>query len=81
MASPVDTRLLELLRTRMDVVSDREHYARDPAGHLERLRRADADLREMVGSLPPNTHPELRHFLERQSYAKAVDWLQAHSGS
>jgi len=30
----------------------------------------------MIGFLPASTPPELRHYLERQSYQKAVAWLE-----
>lgn len=30
----------------------------------------------LAASLPPETDPELRHFLQRKSYTKAREWLQ-----
>ena len=35
-----------------------------------------AHLDALVVALPADCDPQLRHFLERQSYAKALDWLQ-----
>jgi hypothetical protein len=35
----------------------------------------------LAGALPPETDPDLRHYLQRKSYAKARQWLeqrQAH---
>jgi len=69
--------LLEAVSRRLEVVADRGHYERDPTGHLQELMRASAALDEKVKALPANTDPQLRHFLERQSYLKAVDWLKA----
>lgn len=30
----------------------------------------------LAATLPPETDPELRHFLQRKSYAKAREWLE-----
>jgi hypothetical protein len=30
---------------------------------------------ECEAELGPETHPQLRHYLERRSYQKALDWL------
>ncbi|MCS7063882.1 MAG: hypothetical protein NZM04_07560 [Methylacidiphilales bacterium] len=27
---------------------------------------------------PSETHPQLRHYLERKSYKKALDWLESY---
>ncbi len=67
--------LQTLIRERLAVVADREHYSRDPAGHLERLKSASEKLESFVSALPADIDPELKHFLERQSYLKALDWL------
>jgi hypothetical protein len=72
------TSLLEALRARMEIVADRSHYEANPSGHLASLRQADGHLRKIMSGLPADTHPELRHYLERQSYAKAVHWLETH---
>lgn len=64
-----------LVQERLDTVADREHYLRDPEGHLERLKSVSERLDAAVQVLPPDTDPQLRHFLERQSYMKALDFL------
>jgi len=63
------------IRARLDAVADREHYARDPEGHLERLKSRSSELESLILTLPHDTDPQLMHFLERQSYLKALDWL------
>jgi hypothetical protein len=60
---------------RLAVVADRDLRERDPAGHLEKLKAAAFRLDGLVANLPANTDPQLRHFLERQSFVKAQDWL------
>jgi hypothetical protein len=72
--------LLALIEKRLAVVADREWYERDAAGHLEALQEAAARLEEAIGRLPADTDPMLRHYLERQSYLKACDWLRAELG-
>lgn len=65
------------LEHRLNLVADREFYQRDPAGHLAALQKASADLDALVAKLPADTDPQLKHFFERQSYTKALDFLRA----
>ncbi len=67
--------LREALRVRVDVVADHALRDRDAAAHLEKLKAAAARLEILVAALPPDCDPMLRHYLERQSYLKAIDWL------
>ena len=63
------------LQVRMDVVANRALYERDPAAHLEALMAASTSVNELVAALPDDVDPMLRHYLDRQSYVKALDWL------
>jgi len=65
------------LERRLTVVADREFYRRDPAGHLAELQAVSARLDALVEQLPPDADPRLKHYFERQSYTKALDFLQA----
>lgn len=65
----------DCLRQRMDVVADRDFYARDPEAHLQRLVEVSEKLNSLAVALPPGADPRLRHFLERSSYSKALEWL------
>ena len=67
--------LLAALRTRLDVVADHALRDRDRAAHLETLRAAQRELDSHIAALPPDTDPRLLHFLERQSYEKAITHL------
>jgi len=69
--------LLGLIEKRLQIVADRDWYARDPAGHLAGLQQAAADLDVAIAALPSDIDPMLRHFLEGQSYLKACDWLRS----
>jgi hypothetical protein len=67
--------LREAVQERLAIVADRDLCARDPAAHLEKLKAAAGRLDRLVADLPKDTDPELRHYLERQSYVKALAWL------
>jgi len=71
--------LQEALEERLAVVADHALRDADPAAHLEKLKRASARLDALAAQLPRNADPRLRHFLERQSYLKARDWLVANA--
>jgi hypothetical protein len=63
------------VQTRLDIVADHAFRDRDSAAHLEALKSAAANLDALLASLPSDTDPTLRHYLERQSYTKALAWL------
>ena len=74
--------LREALQERLGVIADQELRARDPRAHLERLKAAASRLDAAIARVPPNCDPQLRHFLDRQSYLKALAWLeQASAGA
>ena len=64
------------LRKRLDVVADHALRDRDPSAHLEAIKTAHRELESQIAALPPGTDPRLLHFLERQSYEKAVAFLR-----
>ncbi len=66
------------LAERLAVVADHELRDRDAKAHLEKLQQAAALLDSLVAQLPADCHPQLRHYLEKQSFLKAVDWLKTH---
>ena len=74
----MDKILVELasaLRERIAIISDNESR-RDPARHTQRLRVASEKIEELERRLPPKIDPELRHFLQRRSYSKALEALE-----
>jgi hypothetical protein len=74
--------LREALQERLSVIADHELRARDPRAHLERLKAAASRLDAAIGRVRPNCDPQLGHFLDRQSYLKALAWLeQARAGA
>jgi hypothetical protein len=77
MANDLLLELRDALQIRLEVVADRAFYERDPVAHLEKLRAASESLDRLARELPADTDPTLRHYLDRQSYVKALDWLNA----
>jgi hypothetical protein len=74
--------LREALQERLRVIADHELRDRDPRAHLERLKAAASRLDAAIARVPPDCDPQLRHFLDRQSYVKALAWLeQARAGA
>ena len=75
----MDERLAELtdaLRERLAIVGD-EESRRDPARHMERLKDVSLRLEELEQRLPRAIDPQLRHYLQRRSYSKALEHLTA----
>lgn len=68
--------LKEAVQARLDVVADHALRDRDATAHLKALQSAASHLDSLVGQLPSDTDPTLRHYLERQSYTKALAWLK-----
>jgi len=75
--SEVHKKLLTAVQARLDTVADHAFRDRDPQAHLVALKSAAATLDAEVANLPSSADPMLRHYLERQSYTKALDWLKA----
>ena len=67
--------LREALQERLDVIANHELRSRDPDAHLERLKAAASRLDAAILRVRPTCDAQLGHFLERQSYVKALAWL------
>ncbi len=82
-SSTVDNILSELafaLRERLSIIADTDSRE-DPVAHTERLRAVSEKVEAIEQQLPPRTDPQLRHFLQRRSYSKALDYLAALDSS
>jgi hypothetical protein len=71
---PVLTDLAAALRERLAIIAD-EESRRNPARHTERLRELSEKIERLEQSLPSAIDPQLRHFLKRRSYTKALELL------
>ena len=69
------TELAAALRERLAIISDDESR-RDAEGHTSRLRQISEKIERLEQSLPPKIDPQLRHFLQRRSYTKALELLE-----
>jgi hypothetical protein len=70
------TELASALRERLAIIADDESRS-DPLRHTERLRNVSERIERLAETLPPKTDPQLRHFLQRRSYSKALELLEA----
>jgi hypothetical protein len=69
------TDLAAALRERLTIISD-EASRGDPERHVARLRQVSEKIERLEQSLPLQSDPELRHFLQRRSYSKALELLE-----
>jgi hypothetical protein len=67
--------LREALRERLAVIRD-EESRRDGLKHIARLRAVSEKIDRLRESLPPAIDPRLKHYLERKSYDKVLEFLE-----
>ena len=67
--------LAQALRERLEIIQD-EESRRDHAKHIDRLRMVSEKIDRAQQSLSPSTDPRLKHYLQRRSYDKALDFLE-----
>ena len=68
--------LAAALRERLAIIGD-EESRRDPVRHTERLRAVSEKIEQLEHQLPVGIDPQLRHFLQRRSYSKALEALES----
>jgi hypothetical protein len=67
--------LTAALRERLTIIRD-EESRRDPRKHMARLQTVSDKIETLQGALPRSIDPRLRHYLERRSYDKALEFLE-----
>ncbi len=75
--STLEAELAEALRKRLAVIGDQELRTANPERHLEQLRAVSERIAALERQLPPNVHPQLRHYFTRCSYDKALAWIES----
>jgi hypothetical protein len=70
------TALTNALRERLAIIGD-EESRRDPERHTDRLREVSEKIEHLEQQLPEAIDPQLRHFLQRRSYSKAMELLES----
>lgn len=77
MKSTPEQELANALRERLALIADRAWAQRDAASHLEALKSISERIQSLAEALPPPVHPQLRHYLERCSFDKALEFLSS----
>jgi len=67
--------LAQALRERLAIIHD-DDSRRDEARHIERLRAVSDKIDKLQNALPQPVDSRLKHFLERKSYDKALEYLE-----
>jgi rubrerythrin len=67
--------LAQALRERLAAIRD-EQSRRDEAKHVARLRAVSEKIDKLQEELPRPVDPRLAHYLQRKSYAKALEYLE-----
>ena len=68
--------LAQALRERLGLIRD-EQSRRDEAKHVARLKAVSEKIDKLQRALPQPVDPRLAHYLQRKSYDKALEYLQA----
>jgi hypothetical protein len=67
--------LAQALRERLAIIQD-EESRRDETKHIARLRAVSEKIDKLQETLPQPIDPRLKHYLERKSYDKALEYLE-----
>jgi hypothetical protein len=74
------TDLATALRERLNIIAD-EASRREIPKHMARLQAISERIETLQNALGPAADPRLRHYLERRSYDKALEWIDANTGA
>lgn len=77
MADDLFSSLAEALRLRLSTIADHALRESDPAAQLEQLKTVSERIAQLGSELPSDTSPQLRHYLLRCSYDKALAHLES----
>jgi hypothetical protein len=76
----VAIQLRTALRERLAIVAD-ESSRRDARKHIERLREVSERISDLEANLPKPVDSRLKHYLDRCSYSKALEFLEGAAPS
>ena len=68
--------LASALRERLAIIAD-EESRRNAGAHIARLQAVSERIEALEQLLSLGLDPQLRHFLQRRSYSKALEHLEA----
>ncbi len=69
-------KLADVLRERLALIAN-DTSRQDPEKHMERLRIISEEIELLERQLPATIDPQLRHYLQRRSYNKALEQIEA----
>ncbi len=72
--------LANALRERLAIIGV-EESRRDEERHIARLRAISQKIDKLQAALPQPIDPRLKHYLERKSYDKALEFLEGATPS
>ncbi len=72
--------LKEALRERVAIIHDKASR-RDEEAHIARLRVISEKIDKLQATLPQPIDPRLKHYLQRRSYDKALEFLEGRAPS
>lgn len=64
------------LRERIELIGDPASRS-DPETHMQRLQEISEQIESLERKAWPFADPQLRHYLQRRSYSKALEHLMA----
>ena len=70
--------LVAALRERLAIIRDGDSR-RDPEAHTARLQAVSEKIDNLAAAIPKPIDPQLAHFLQRKSYGKALEFLDANA--
>ena len=70
--------LISALRERLALIAD-EDSRKNEQEHMARLRHVSERVNELAAQLPPPVDPRLKHYLDRCSYDKALQFLEGRA--
>ncbi len=73
--TPIYERLRVALKRRLDIIADHKLRTYNPEGQLQQLAEASREIEALSKELGARAPAELRHFLDRMSFNKALEWI------
>ncbi len=68
--------LTNALRERLAIIAD-EESRREPEQHMAKLQGVSQRIEALEQRLTPTLDPQLRHYLQRRSYSKALEHIES----
>ena len=70
--------LRDALRERLAIIRD-EESRRDAQAHMARLSAVSEKIDKLAAAVPRPLDPQLAHYLQRRSFDKALEFLEARA--